>query len=96
MTLGQSIIRDVCMQFVVDRDELLSGGKRDAAVTKARGAAIVRMKEHFSLHQIARMLRIHKSAVSYHLYQARRENVRRNAAACVARKRTAQLAEADA
>lgn len=90
MTLGQQIIRDACMKFVVDRDDLLGSGKRGPDVTAARGEVIRNMKEHFSLHQIARMLRVHKSTISYHLYQARRENVRRNAIASHARRRAIQ------
>lgn len=89
MTLGQTIIRNACMKFGVDRDELLNGGKRDTSVTAARGEAIKLMKEHFSLHQIARLLRVHKSTVSYHIYQSRRENVKRNAMASHARRRAA-------
>lgn len=89
MTLGQQIIRDACMKFVVDRDDLLCGGKRGPDVTAARGEVIRNMKEHFSLHQIARMLKVSKSTISYHCYQNQRENVKRNAQRWYEAQRTA-------
>ena len=87
---GQQIMRDVCMEFAIDPDEIMIGGKRKAIITEARRAIIRRMRDGgFSLRNIARFLKVDASAVSYHLYEARRQNVQRNARACYARKRAA-------
>jgi hypothetical protein len=87
---AKQIIQDVCNEFGVSVERLTNGRTRKGVVSLARYAAINRMwLEDFSIRQISRFLKLNYSTVSYHLYPKRREHVRRNKRAWMARQEMA-------
>lgn len=86
---GQQIINEICARYWLHPDEVRGRGKRSIEVTAARREVIELLREEFSIRQIATLLGVNYSTVVYHLYEARRQNVQRNARACYARKRAA-------
>lgn len=63
------ILQGVCMEYGIDREELMDGRLR-GAVTEARHVAILRLHEANSIRETARMLNINPGTVVYHVNTA--------------------------
>jgi hypothetical protein len=75
---AKAIIVSVCERHGVMPIDLQYKKRPARYLSAARGEAIRRLKAaDFSIGQIMRLLQISESSICYHLYETRRETVRR-------------------